>query len=280
MQDSESRYAIVNGVRIYYRIAGRGNPLLLIHGFPQTSHAWANIIPALAEHYTVIAPDYRGAGESDKPSSDYDKVTVMEDLRAVVHQLGFKEIRVCGHDMGVMVAFPYAARHPDEVTHLALLDAPVPGTEAMEFVRSAPRAWHNNFHKVRDLPEALVAGREREYLTHFFKSRFTVPWAISQEDIDLYIRAYSAPGSMRAGFEMYRAFDKDAEDNRPYIAEKLKMPVLVLAGEFSVSAPVLKNMASEIAVNSSFLIVPGSGHWLCEQRPAEVQENLLAFFQS
>jgi len=279
MQDIASRYATVNGVRIYYRIAGRGEPVLLIHGFPQTSQAWKGIIPALAKNYTVIAPDYRGVGESDKPMSGYDKVTVMEDLRAIVQQLGFQKVRVCGHDMGAMVAFAYASRHPDEVTHLALLDAPVPGTAAMEYVRSAPRAWHNNFHKVRDLPEALVAGREREYLTHFFKSRFTVPWAVSQDDIDFYVRSYSIPGSMRASFELYRAFDEDAESNRPFIEEKLKMPVLVLAGEFSVSAPVLKNMAAEIAVNSTFRIVSGSGHWLCEQRPDEVQENLLGFFQ-
>jgi pimeloyl-ACP methyl ester carboxylesterase len=278
VEQIQRRYANVNGVRIHYAIAGAGDPVLLIHGFPQTWYEWKNIIPALAQRYTVIAPDYRGAGESERTQGGYDKHTVMSDLRGLVHQLGFSDVRVVGHDLGAMVAYRYAAIHADEVQQLVLMDAPVPGTSAAAQVRSAPRAWHVNFHSVRDLPEALVAGREREYLTTFFQSRFTHPDAVPQEDIEVYVEAYSSPGGMRAGFEMYRAWDRDAEDNKPYLANKLHMPVLVLGGEMSVSGPLLEGMMNDIASHGEFKLIRGSGHWLCEQNPAQVAEVLLEFF--
>jgi len=274
----EHRYANVEGLRLHYVIAGAGEPVLLIHGFPQTSYEWHNIIPALAEHYTVIAPDYRGAGESERPQGGYDKHTMMEDLRGLVHQLGFKRLRVVGHDIGVMVAYRYAAVHPDEVLQLVLMDAPVPGTVAAAQIRSMPRVWHVNFHSVRDLPEFLVAGREREYLTMFFKSRFTSPNAIPAEDMKVYIDAYSAPGAMRAGFECYRAWEGDGEANKPYLAKKLQMPLLVLGGEMSASGPLLETMMKDISINGQFKLVRNAGHWLCEQNPEQIKEMLLNFF--
>ena len=278
MTQLQHRYATVDGLRLHYVIAGSGEPVLLIHGFPQTWYEWREIIVELAKKYTVIAPDYRGAGESERPQGGYDKHTVMEDLRGLVHQLGFKKLRVVGHDIGVMVAYRYAAVHPDEVEQLVLMDAPVPGTEAADQVRSMPRCWHVNFHNVRDLPEALVAGREREYLTVFFKSRFTNPDAISVADMDVYISAYSSPGGMRAGFELYRSWDKDAQDNKPYLAKKLPMPVLVLGGGMSASGPLLETMLNQIASNGQFKLVRNAGHWLCEQNPREVEQLLLDFF--
>lgn len=278
MTDLQHRYANVGGLKLHYVIAGQGEPVLLIHGFPQTWYEWREIIAELAKKYTVIAPDYRGAGESDRPQGGYDKHTVMEDLRGLVHQLGFKKLRVVGHDVGVMVAYRYAAVHPNEVQQLVLMDAPVPGTPAADQVRATPRAWHVNFHNARDLPEALVAGREREYLTFFFKSRFTSHNAISAADMEVYIAAYSSPGGMRAGFELYRAWDQDAQDNKPYLAKKLAMPVLVLGGEMSVSGPLLETMMNQIAANGQFKLVPNAGHWLCEQNPREVERFLIEFF--
>ena len=154
----------------------------------------------------------------------------------------------------------------------------MPGTPAADQVRSMPRAWHINFHNARDLPEALVAGREREYLTTFFKSRFTTPDAISADDIAVYVAAYSSPGGMRAGFELYRAWEKDGQDNQPYLAKKLPMPVLVLGGEMSVSGPLMEAMMNGIADRGQFRLVRNAGHWLCEQNPQEVNELLEAFF--
>ena len=273
-------YATVDGLKLHYVIAGQGEPVLLIHGFPQTWYEWREIIAELARKYTVIAPDYRGAGESERPQGGYDKHTVMEDLRGLVHQLGFKKLRVVGHDIGVMVAYRYAAVHPDEVQQLVLMDAPVPGTQAADQVRAMPRAWHVNFHNTRDLPEALVAGREREYLSVFFKSRFTHPDAISAADMEVYIAAYSSPGGMRAGFELYRTWDKDGQDNKPYLAHKLPMPVLVLGGEMSASGPLMETMMNQIAGNGQFKLVRNAGHWLCEQNPRELEQLLLEFFGS
>ncbi len=280
MTHLEHRYAHVEGLKLHYVIAGAGEPLLLIHGFPQTWYEWKGVIDELAKNYTVIAPDYRGAGESDRPQTGYDKHTMMEDLRGLVHQLGFKRLRVVGHDIGAMVAYRYAAVHPDEVRQLVLMDAPIPGTPQLDQVRTMRRAWHINFHAERDVAEMLVAGREREYLTFFFKSRFTTPDAISPEDRAVYIAAYSAPGGMRSGFEVYRAWDQDARDNKPYLANKLPMPVLVVGGEMSVSGPWLEIMTHEIASQGRFKLVRNSGHWLCEQNPLEVKRLLGEFFDS
>lgn len=276
----ERHYAQLPGLRLHYALAGQGAPVLLIHGFPQTWHEWRNVIPALAEHHTVIAPDYRGAGDSDRPQGGYDKHTIMEDLRALIHQLGHRQVRVVGHDIGAMVAYRYAAMHPDEVQQLVLMDAPVPGTAALAQVRAMPRAWHANFHNVRDLPELLVAGRERAYLTPFFKSRMTRPDALSDADIDVYIQAYSAPGAMRAGFELYRAWDQDALDNQPCLARKLEMPVMVLGAGASASGALLEGMMHEIAHHGRFHRVENAGHWLCEENPRVVERLLLDFFSN
>jgi len=276
----EQRYANVNGLRLHYARAGAGEPVLLVHGFPQTWLEWRGIIPALAEKYTVIAPDYRGAGDSGRTHGGYDKHTLMEDLRGLVHQLGFKRIRVVGHDVGAMIAYRYAAVHPDEVHQVVLMDAPVPGTPALDQVRAMPRAWHVNFHNARDVAEMLVAGREREYLTMFYKTRFGSPDAISAQDMEAYISAYSAPGAMRAGFELYRAWDQDASDNRPYLANRLPMPLMVIGAEMSVSGSVLEKMTHEIASRGQFKLVRNAGHWLCEENPREVEQYLLDFFRT
>jgi pimeloyl-ACP methyl ester carboxylesterase len=274
----EHRYALVDGLKLHYAIAGKGEPVLLIHGFPQTWHTWRDVVAALADSFTVIAPDYRGAGDSDRPQGGYDKHTMMEDLRGLVRQLGFSRVRVVGHDIGAMIAYRYAAVHPDEVRQLVLMDAPVPGTPALDQVRAMPRSWHINFHNARDIAETLVCGREAQYLTYFFKSRFTTPDAVSPQDLAVYIAAYSAPGALRAGFEVYRAWDQDARDNAPYLARPLQMPVLVLGGAMSASGPLLEAMTRDIARDGRFALVPHSGHWLCEQNPAQVQRLLRAFF--
>lgn len=273
-------YASLPGLRLHYAIAGAGEPVLLIHGFPQTWQEWRGVMPALAARYTVIAPDYRGAGDSDRPQGGYDKHTMMQDLRALVQHLGHRRVRVVGHDIGAMIAYRYAAMHPDEVQQLVLMDAPVPGTAALAQVRAMPRAWHANFHNVRDLPELLVAGREREYLTLFFRSRMTRPDAMTDADIDAYVRAYAAPGAMRAGFELYRAWDQDAQDNQACLARKLDMPVLVLGAGASASGGLLEGMMHEIAHHGRFERVDGAGHWLCEESPRIVERHLLDFFAS
>jgi pimeloyl-ACP methyl ester carboxylesterase len=232
--------ASVNGIQLHYVIGGQGDPVVLLHGWPQTWYEWRHVMPALAKNYTVIAPDLRGFGDSSKPTTGYDGKTVAEDIHQLVAQLGFKDSFLVGHDLGALVAFSYAA-HPDEVRRLVILDVPITGIGK---ALNSTRLWHIPFHMVRDIPETLVEGKEREYLTWFYSNYSYNPAAITKEDIVEYVSHYSAPGGMRAGFEYYRAFQIDAEQIKEYSKVKLPMPLLALGGENSFGTASLVSMQS------------------------------------
>ena len=197
------------GLRLHYVTAGEGErTVLLLHGFPQTWWEWRRIIPHLvAAGFRVVAPDYRGAGDSWRPMGGYDKQTMAGDLHILIrkHLQIEGPLIVIGHDIGLMVAYAYAQAYRDEVSHLVVIDAPLPGTTVFDRLRADPRVWHFAFHGVRDLPEMLVAGRERPYLQAFFNARVYNTAILQDGDFDHYVDAYSAPGAMRAGFELYRA---------------------------------------------------------------------------
>ena len=266
--------ASVNGIQLHYVIGGQGDPVVLLHGWPQTWYEWRHVMPALAKNYTVIAPDLRGLGDSSKPTTGYDGKTVAEDIHQLVAQLGFKDSFLVGHDLGALVAFSYAAAHPDEVRRLVILDVPITGIgQAL----NSTRLWHIPFHKVRDIPETLVEGKEREYLTWFYSNYSYNPAAITKEGIDEYVSHYSAPGGMRAGFEYYRAFQIDAEQIKEYSKVKLPMSVLALGGENSFGTAPLVSMQS-ISTNVRGGIVPLSGHWIAEENPKFLIEQLFNFF--
>jgi pimeloyl-ACP methyl ester carboxylesterase len=269
--------ATVNGIQMHYVIGGQGDPIVLLHGWPQTWYEWRHIMPALAKNYTVIVPDLRGLGDSSKPVTGYDGKTVAEDIYQLVAQLGFKEdIFLVGHDLGALVAYSYAAAHPSEVRGLVILDVPITGIGP---ALNLTRLWHIPFHMVRDIPETLVEGKEREYLSWFYRNGAYNPAAITKEDIDKYVSHYSAPGGMRAGFEYYRAFPIDAEQIKEYSKVKLPMPVLALGGEYSFRTAPLVSMQS-ISTNVRGGIVPLSGHWIPEEQPEFLIEQLVNFFGS
>ena len=266
--------ASVNGIQLHYVIGGQGDPVVLLHGWPQTWYEWRHVMPALAKNYTVIAPDLRGLGDSSKPTTGYDGKTVAEDIHQLVAQLGFKDSFLVGHDLGALVAFSSASAHPDEVRRLVILDVPITGIgQAL----NSTRLWHIPFHMVWDIPETLVEGKEREYLTWFYSNYSYNPAAITKEDIDEYVSRYSAPGGMRAGFEYYRAFPIDAEQIKEYSKVKLPMPVLALGGENSFGTAPLDSMQS-ISTNVRGGIVPLSGHWIAEENPKFLIEQLFNFF--
>ena len=268
------------GLRLHYVSAGEGpRTIVLLHGFPQTWFEWHRVIPLLVDGgFRVVAPDVRGAGHSWRPPGGYDKRTVARDIRVLVRdELGVSDpIVLAGHDIGLMVAFAYAAEYRDEVSHLALIDAPLPGTAVFDRLRSDPRVWHFAFHGARDVAEMLVAGRERQYLQTFFDARSSDPSVI---DLDVYASAYSAPGAMRAGFELYRAFDQDAADNRAALSEhgKLTIPVLAVGGITSTTGPLMEEMAGEVAADVTGVRVPGTAHWIPEENPAALAAALLDF---
>ena len=267
--------ATVNGVRLHYVIGGTGSPILLVHGFPETWYAWRKVMPLLARRHTVIVPDLRGAGGSAKPAGPYDTGTMAEDLHQLVLSLGFRKLDVVGHDVGVAVSYPYAAHHPGEVRHLVLLDVPPQGTGAFEKLRS--KAWNWGFQVIPAMPEALVAGRERIYLQEgFYEPLSRNKSAFSREDVDEYVRAYSAPGAMHAAFEWYRAFDEDIRQNRLLLRSRLPMPVLMLGGAES-GAPLMLETAREIAIRYEVASIEDCGHWMAEEQPEAVAARILAF---
>lgn len=277
-----SETARFNGLRMHYLRAGEGPLLVLLHGWPQTSHCWRHVIPPLAEHFTVIAPDLRGYGLTDKPADGYDKRTMADDVRGLVQEFGDGPVRLVGHDRGARVAHRYALDHPDEVERMALLDiVPTLATFRRPSMAVARNYWHWSFHMQPDLPEALVGDRIETYLRYFFE-RWTVNRPAVEEAVDHYVRAFSRPGALRAGFDDYRAtFPQDVEaDEADWDSGlRLALPLLVLWGDGGLPAqlPVL-DIWREFADNVTGEAVAGCGHFLPEERPAEVSERLLRFF--
>lgn len=256
--------------------------ILLIHGFPQTSYQFRFVIAPLAEAgYRIITPDYRGAGQSSKPSSGYTKVQMAEDLHTLVHEhLGIKQkIHVVGHDIGGMIAFAYGSRYSNDVASLIWGECPLPGTSTYEAVKGSPEVFHFVFHQVPDLPEFLIAGKEKEYVKHFLDKIVYNSAAISPEDLNHYALAYSQPGAMRAGIEVYRAFEKDAEDNRNWREKhgKLKVPSLLMMAEKFMLAQSAESMASEFHEGAEVSIINQSAHYVAEENPQDFISGVLDF---
>jgi pimeloyl-ACP methyl ester carboxylesterase len=272
-------YAIANGVNLHYVQAGQGDPVVLLAGWPQTWYAWRRVIPILAKHYTVIALDMRGLGDSDKPETGYDTRTIASDIHAVVNQLGWEHFFLVGHDVGAWAAYAYAATYPEQVSRLAVLDAAIPGITPNQAFQLAPdsKTWQFIFHLVPDLPEALTEGRERLYLSWFFRTKSAQSSAISDADIDEYVRCYSAPGAMQAGFAYYRAVFDDIAQNQEFAKVKLPMPVLALGGETATGMRMLQTLQTA-ADDVRGGVVPNCGHYIPEEQPEYLMEQLLSFF--
>jgi pimeloyl-ACP methyl ester carboxylesterase len=277
----EHHYAEVTGARLHYVTVGRGRPMILIHGWPQTWYEWRRVMPLLADSFSIVAPDLRGLGDSSRPSSGYEKKTVARDLWELMHdRLGHEKFIVVGHDWGAPVAFRLAADHADAVTHLAMLDVPVPGDQpAGSGIGGAPR-WHHMFHQVPDLPEALTYGRERIYLEWFLSNGTDQAGVFSDADIAEYVRTYSQPGAMRAGFNFYRALRRDVEDNRATFAAgfKLPMPALGIGGGGSRGrGDLVVESLRRVALHAEGGSIPDCGHFIPEEKPRELARWLLDF---
>jgi pimeloyl-ACP methyl ester carboxylesterase len=274
----ETRSAELPEVRFQYLIAGEGDPVFLLHGYAQTSHMWRPLISELAKTHRVIAPDLRGFGSSSKPESGYDKKTMAQDIHALAASLGHSRIAIAGHDIGLMVAYAHAAQFPREVTRIALMDAFLPGIGDWKTVWLLRDLWH--FHFYGKTPLALVEGRERIYFEHFWNDFAANPnHSVSEADRQLYAASYAQPGAMRAGFEVFRAFEQDAVDFAAFSKTKLKMPMLVLTGE-KASGEFLIRQARLVADKVEGVVVNGSGHWLIDEAPDQVIPRLVTFFNS
>jgi len=273
-----ARDAEVNGVTLHYLRAGTGTPVVLLHGYAETSHMWLPAIAPLSQHHDVIAPDLRGAGGSSKPATGYDKKTMAADIHALVRALGYRRIQIVGHDIGLMVAYAYAAQYPEEVESLTLMDAFLPGIGAWQDVWLMRDKWH--FHFRGPTAEQLVAGRERIYLEHFWNDFAADPaHSIPEVDRQFYAQQYGQPGGMHAGFEYFHAFEQDAADFAAFGNTPLAMPVLVLTGA-KASGQFLIDQAHLIARHVEGVIVPRSGHWLMEEAQGETVAHLVGFLDA
>jgi pimeloyl-ACP methyl ester carboxylesterase len=270
-------YATVNGVKIHYVTGGSGDPLVLLHGFGQNWYMWNRLLPELSKHFTIVAPDLRGMGESEKTDSGYDKKTMAVDIHELVKSLGYPSINLAGHDIGLMVAYAYAAQFGTEVKKLALMDALLPGVEPV-WTDFSGKAWWFGFF-ARPVSGYLVQGKEGAFLKDFWPVVGYVKDPFTPEESAEFIRAFSVPGSTTACFHWFGNFSNDALDNHIFEKNKLKMPVLAMGAEYG-SGSFLANHSRVVATNVTEVVIKGAGHWIVQEKTEQVQKALLDFFLS
>jgi pimeloyl-ACP methyl ester carboxylesterase len=273
--DIASRDTTVDGVKLHYLTAGHGPMVVLIHGYAETSRMWRPLIPKLAERFTVIAPDLPGIGDSAIPADGLDMKNAAIRIHALARSLGAQSAEVVGHDIGLMVAYAYAAQFPAETTKLAVMDAFLPGVAGWEAVYNNPGIWHFRFNG--PTPEALVQGRERIYFEHFWND-FAADKTRSIPEVDCvaYTEAYSKPGRMRAGWAYFVSFQQAASDFAQLSQTKLTMPVLSIGGE-KANGDVLAHQMKLVASDVTFVVLKNTGHWVMEERPDETMAALVKF---
>jgi pimeloyl-ACP methyl ester carboxylesterase len=269
------RDATGEGVKLHYLTAGSGPAVVLLHGYTQTSRMWRPLIPRLAERFTVIAPDLPGIGDSDIPADGLDMKTAAVRIHAMVKSLGVTKARVVGHDIGLMVAYAYAALFPAETEKLAVLDAFLPGVGEWESVYNTPSLWHFRFSG--PTPEALVQGREATYFAFFWndlaadKTR-----SLLEADRNAYVAAYARPGRMHAGWEYFRGFQTTAKDFAALAKTPLGVPVLAIGGDKSLGQ-FLGQQMKLVAPDVRTVVIKSAGHWVMEEQPAETMDALVGF---
>jgi len=270
-----SRTAEIDGAKLHYMTAGHGTPLILLHGYAETSLMWKPIIPVLAERFTVIAPDLPGIGDSDIPADGLDMKNAAVGIHDLAKSLGVQKAEVVGHDIGLMIAYAYAAQFPTEVTKLVLMDAFLPGVEGWEAVYNNPAIWHFRFNG--PTPEALVQGRERTYFDYFWNDfAADKTHSIPEANRKAYAAAYARPGRMHAGWAYFVSFLQAAKDFAQLSQTKLTMPVLTIGGDKSLGE-ALGQQAKLVATDATVVVLKNTGHWVLEEQPKETTEALQKF---
>jgi len=264
----------------YHRSGHGGMPVVLLHGWPQTSRAWRRVIPLLAPLCDVVVPDLPGFGFSSKPESGFDKKTISRRLRAFVRALGLSRVALVGHDLGGHVAYAYAAQWPEEVSHLVFIESSLPAfgqEEAMDVSKGG--SWHFGFNMAGDISEELVRGREFLFADHFMRREKVGLFdanAVSAADIEHYARALAQPGALRCSFSYYRTLAVDRDDNRDWGKTPLAMPVLAVGAEWGyggASEETIRRVASDVRG----AILERCGHYPPEEQPDELARMITDF---
>jgi pimeloyl-ACP methyl ester carboxylesterase len=273
--DFTTRQVTVDDAAISVTAGGSGPAVVLLHGYAEDSRMWKPLAVALAPRFTVIVPDLPGIGNSSIPASGLDMVTSAQRIRDAVNALGCGEVRVVGHDIGLMVAYAYAATFRTEVNRLVLMDAFLPGVAGWEPIYNSPGTWHFRFYG--PTPLALVEGRERIYFEHFWND-FAADRtrSIPEKERQEYAAAYARPGRMAAGFGYFASFPRTAAAFSDLAKTRLTIPVLSVGGEKSLGI-ALGDQARLVAENATVLVVKSAGHWLMEEQPKETMAALTAF---
>jgi pimeloyl-ACP methyl ester carboxylesterase len=267
--------AEIDGVKLHYITGGHGPALILLHGYAETSRMWKPIMPALGERFTVIAPDLPGIGDSAIPANGLDMKTAAIRIHALVRSLGIEKAKVAGHDIGLMVAYAYAAQFRTEVEKLVVMDAFLPGVGQWEAVYNDPGFWHFRFSG--PTAEALVQGRERIYFEHFWNNfAADKTRSIPEADRKAYTEAYSQPGRMRAGWAYFASFPQTAKDFAQLSQTRLTIPVLVIGGEKALGE-VLAQQMKLVASDVTAVVLKDTGHWVLEEQPEKTTDALLEF---
>jgi pimeloyl-ACP methyl ester carboxylesterase len=269
------------GISMHVVEMGAGPLMVLVSGWPQTWYSWRKIMPELARHFRVVAVDLPGLGESDFPKGGYDTGSISPHLDAVLDAFDASDCILVTHDIGSWVGYAYAACRSERVKRLALIDAAIPGLSPPAAFRFSPetarKIWHFYFNYIPDLPELLVVGREREFLTWSFRTK-SVDWATAFDTaaLDVYVKAYSATGRWSGGMGYYRSIFDSIEQNSVTASAPLTMPVLAIGGASSLGEGMAKSVA-QVAEHVQGAVVENCGHYVPEERPEELLAILLPF---
>lgn len=281
MTETKHHRIEAHGISLHAVEAGAGPLMVLVSGWPQTWYSWHKIMPRLAKHFRVVAIDLPGLGDSDFPKHGYDTGSISLHLDAVLDAFGASDGILVTHDIGAWIGYAYAARRPERVTRLVLIDAAIPGLAPPEVFRlapeTAPRVWHFYFNAVPELAETLIVGREREFLSWLFRTK-SVDWTIAfdAEALGIYVKAYAAPGRWSGGMGYYRSIFESVAQNKATASTLLQMPVLAIGGSTGLGAS-MEVSAKQAAKNVQSSVIERCGHYVPEERPDELLAVVLPF---
>jgi haloacetate dehalogenase len=283
MTGMEQRVIRANGIRLNAWLGGKGAPVVMLHGYPQTGQMWRKVAPRLLDEFSVVCPDLRGYGDSDKPRDGYDKRTMARDIHVLMESLGHKRYAVVGHDRGGRVAHRLALDQPNAVTRLCVLDIVPTHTVFRDTGKELAAAyWHWFYFQVPDLPELMIGAAPEAFLRYMLRGLTFRAGAIEEPMVQEYLRAFTLPGTIRAGLEDYRAAaSRDLEDDERDLALKLRCPVLAIWGEYGKMHTLFDVLATwrEKAPDVRGRALP-CGHFIPEEMPEELVTELRQFLRS